>query len=296
MNDRLREQAALEMQADKIEAILLRHGMNVRITGGTVTPRLTKYEVSGPGVSTDSMRSLCDEIRGELEVYDVRVYQQAGATCIEVPRAEPRLLRIDRLFAEMGQMPPMTAVLGKEGTRPLRLRITGNVLVSGDSGAGKTALLRSMMASLAYYNRTVQFVLLDPKVRGLKVLTRLPNTHWFESAPDAWRCLSNQREPTIVIVDELTDVGGIPEHLLAHGPRAGIHFIAATQKPLETVYGQPFGVHIAGQAEKSPYPDCGRLMGRGDFQLFTYDQRLRFQAAWLGSNEMKSIVKEIWGI
>ena len=52
-----------------------------------------------------------------------------------------------------------------------------HVLLAGTTGSGKTALARTMIASLAAYNsqRQLQFVLVDPKGRGLMPFAGLPH-------------------------------------------------------------------------------------------------------------------------
>ena len=71
----------------------------------------------------------------------------------------------------------MTAVLGLDGEGvPLLLRLpspnVAHVLMAGTTGSGKTALARTMVASLAVYNsqRQLQLVLVDPKGQGADAL------------------------------------------------------------------------------------------------------------------------------
>ena len=72
-----------------------------------------------------------------------------------------RLLPLARRVAEIA--PPCTATLGSDvGGSPLLLRLdapeVGPTLVSGEAGAGKSALLRSMALSLALHNGPIRCV------------------------------------------------------------------------------------------------------------------------------------------
>jgi S-DNA-T family DNA segregation ATPase FtsK/SpoIIIE len=160
-------------------------------------------------------------------------------------------------------------VLGLEqnGT-PLLLRLpapnVAHVLVVGTTGSGKTALARSLLVSLAMYNRQsqVQLVLLDPKGRGFGPLQRLPHTLGSVASTPAeaterlrWlveemerRDREGENRPALVVgIDELADLlmtGGAPvEALLTRlsqrGREAGIHLVACTQKPTARSWAAP---------------------------------------------------------
>ena len=135
-------------------------------------------------------------------------------------------------------------------------------------------------------------MIVDPKIRGLKVLSRFPNAQFFECASEAWCYAANQIERTVVVIDEVLDCGGIPDGLFNI---SNLHIIASTQKAMLFNNGR-YRTHIAGEMKDGYFPGTSKLMGRGDMYLFYRNEQIRFQAAWLGANEMKSIVKEIWGI
>jgi hypothetical protein len=88
---------------------------------------------------------------------------------LEVPRPDPtpvRLLPLARSVVEV--VPPCTATLGSDTSGiPLLLRLdapeVGAVLISGDKGAGKSALLRSIALSLGLHNGpdTLRLLLID---------------------------------------------------------------------------------------------------------------------------------------
>ncbi|HIQ01502.1 MAG TPA: hypothetical protein EYH30_05165, partial [Anaerolineales bacterium] len=169
-------------------------------------------------------------------------------------------------------------------------------------------------------------VLIDPKGRafgdlaGLPHLTR-PVVVEVEEAVEALGSLvrlmerrdrlGESRPPVVVFIDELTDlmmVGGAEaEHrltrLLQRGREAGVHVVAATQKPTAAVIGSlvkaNFPVRLVGKVTcpedarvASGWKGTGaeRLMGRGDFIAVAEGQVFRFQAAYVSPDEAAEMV------
>jgi S-DNA-T family DNA segregation ATPase FtsK/SpoIIIE len=185
----------LHFQADRIELVLASHKVPGRVTGGKVTPRLVRYQITTPlGVKVKQVAGLAEELALSLGAPSCRVYREDGRVQVEVPRREGQVVGLgevcQRLASMPGQgqgrrgcrVPPVTAVLGLDGEGvPLLLRLpsrnVAHVLLAGTTGSGKTALARTMVASLARYNsqRQVQMVLVDPKSRGLMAFEGLPH-------------------------------------------------------------------------------------------------------------------------
>lgn len=253
----------LEMQADRIEAVLASHKVQGRVWGGTVTPRFIRFQVmTSLDTKVNRVSGLSEEIALSLGVPATRVYRQNGAIQVEVPRGDPEAVRLLPLCRRLaGETPPGTAVLGvdEEGT-PLLVKLSSpdvvHVLVAGTTGSGKTALARSFLLSLALFNRpdALRLVLIDPKGRGFGPLAGLPHllgrvaTTAAEGALAlAWlvgemerRDLEEVSTPELVVgIDELADllVTGGKEversliRLAQRGREAGIHLVACTQKP-----------------------------------------------------------------
>ncbi|MFN3335539.1 MAG: DNA translocase FtsK, partial [Caldilinea sp.] len=299
------------MQADRIEAVLERHRVQARVEGGTVTPRFVRFRLIADGAARVSkIKTLADEIAMELDKREARIYREGATIQVEVPRGEPEPIRLLPLCEQLHQVPALTAVLGLEadGT-PLMLRLSApdvaHVLIAGTTGSGKTALARTLLTSLAMYNRQnqVQLVLIDPKGRGLSPLSALPHTLGAvattpDAAIDRLRWLVDEMErrdreatsrPALVVgVDELADLlatgGAMVEKLLTRlgqrGREAGVHLVACTQKPTAQVIGGAmkanFPVRLVGAVagrDEARYAtgisDSGaeKLEGRGDFLL-----------------------------
>jgi S-DNA-T family DNA segregation ATPase FtsK/SpoIIIE len=239
------------------------------------------------------------------------------------------------MLRDAHDLPPVTALLGlaEDGT-PLYIRLpspdVAHVLVSGTTGSGKTALLRTMVLSIAMRHALddeLALVLVDPKggrafgcLGGLPQLAR-PVVVSVDEAVEALRSLVRlmekrdhaalSRPAVVVIIDELADlmmVGGAePEQLLTRlvqrGREAGIHIVGATQKPSAAVIGglikSNFPVRLVGKVTSARdaqtaagWPGTGaeRLLGKGDFLAVATGSVYRFQAAYANDSQIAELV------
>ena len=276
----------LDMQSDRIEAVLASHRVAGRVWGATITPRFIRFQVTTAlGTKVNKVSELSEEIALSLGVRSTRIYRKQGAIQVEVPREQPEPVRLLPLCHRVGEVPPFTAVLGldDEGT-PLLLHIISpnvvHVLVAGATGSGKTALARALLLSLALHNSVedLRLVLIDPKGRGFEPLAALPHVvgrvaatpeagvralNWLVKEMEQRDAARLSRPLLIVAIDELADLlmtGGKAAEaalvrLAQRGREAGIHLVACTQKPsAEVVSGllkANFPVRLVG-AVSSP--------------------------------------------
>ena len=274
----------------EIEMLLASHKVSARVTGGTVTPRLVRFHLATAlGVRVRQVANLSEEIALSLGAPSCRVYRHQGQVEVEVPRERGRvvpLLPLCQRLAREGPggrhtVPPLTAVLGldQEGV-PLLLRLpspnVAHALIAGTTGSGKTALARTMVASLALHNsqRNLQLVLVDPKGRGFLPFEGLPHllvpvvTRVDEALAVLQRLVAEMErrdvegrcEPGLVVVlDELADlvqVGGremvtVLTRLTQRGREAGLHLVACTQKPAAAVIS-PTGTPKRNTLRRNP--------------------------------------------
>ena len=328
-----------ELQAARIESVLSAHKVPARVWQATVTPRFVRFDVTTAlGTRLTKVSNLAEELAFSLGARATRVYREGGVLHIEVPRDTPRTVEMLALCGKLNSVPPYCAILGMdEGGVPLLLRIdspdVAHALLSGTTGSGKTALLRTLLLSLTMFNHPgqLQLALIDPKGRGLAPLAGL--THLWRGGPIAQgvkeslalletlieemvrRDAARRSLPHIVLgIDELADLlvtGGKPvaealTRLTQRGREAGIHVVAATQKPAATLVGSlvkaNFPVRLVGSvvspedakvAAGISGTGAERLLGRGDFLLVTKGQVIRFQAAYASSTELAAIVARI---
>jgi S-DNA-T family DNA segregation ATPase FtsK/SpoIIIE len=327
----------LEYQAERIEIVLASHKVTSHVCGGTVTPRFVRFElVPMVGTKISRIKGLAEEIALSLGIPSCRVFRQNGKINVEIPREKPSTVKLLPLCRRLAEIPPCTAVLGldEEGT-PLLLCLpsadVAHVLIAGRTGSGKTELARTMMASLAMYNRLgeVQLVLIDPKGRGFTPFVDLPHLLYplvedVEGTSEVLRRLVVEMErrdhekvtqpQVVVFVDELADlmmVGGkemeqLLTRLLQRGRGAGIHVVACVQKPTVAIIGSlvksNFPVRIVGSVASpedakvaSGLAGTGaeRLLGRGDFLVIAQGQVLRLQAAYVSAQEIRELTSRL---
>jgi len=324
----------LEYQANQIEMVLASHRVPSRVSGGMVTPRFVQFQVQ-PALSTrlSHIQGLSEEIALSLGASSCRIYRQKGIINVEVPRLNSEVVKLLSLCQRLPKVPPCTAVLGiDEGGTPVLLRLTSpdvaHVLVAGTTGSGKTEFTRTMITSLAIYNRLgeAQLVLIDPKGRGFAPFEGLPHLLCpvIDDVTQAALTLTNlvqemerrdrERvcEPRIVIfIDELADlmmaagktVDRAITRLTQRGREAGIHLVGCTQKPTAAVLGSlvksNFPVRLVGSV---PSPEdakvasglagtgAERLLGRGDFLIVVKGRTIRLQVAYVSPQEITQVL------
>jgi S-DNA-T family DNA segregation ATPase FtsK/SpoIIIE len=328
-----------ELQAARIETVLSAHKVPARVWQATVTPRFVRFDVTTAlGTRLSKVGGLAEELAFALGAQTTRVYREGGVLHVEVPKELPRTVELLPLCAKLKTMPPNCAVLGvDEGGVPLLLRIdspdVAHVLLAGTTGSGKTALARTLLLSLAMFNHPgrLQIALIDPKGRGLAPLAQLPHV-WQERgviqetgeavaalealvAEMARRDAVGRSLPRIIVaIDEMADlfvtggkaVADTLTRLTQRGREAGIHVIAATQRPAAALVGgmvkANFPVRLVGSVT-SPEDakvaagvagtEAERLLGRGDFLVVAKGQIIRFQAAYASAADMTGAVVRI---
>ncbi|MGD1993596.1 MAG: DNA translocase FtsK [Anaerolineae bacterium] len=334
----------LEYQSDRIEAVLSQHKVSGRVTGGTVTPRWIRFKVlPSIGARISRIKGLSEELAAALDAPSCRVARQGAAVMVEVPREDAQPVRLLPLLEHLDEIPPVTATLGiADDGAPLLIRLpsadVAHILVAGTTGSGKTALLRTMILSLAWrhpYAGELSLVLIDPKGRAFADLEGLPQLARSvvvdgEEAAEALGSLVRLMErrdamreskpPVVVVIDEMVDLmmtddlrhKGRPSvetlitRLVQRGREAGIHIVAATQKPTAAVIGSlvkaNFPVRMVGKVSSANdarvaagWSGTGaeRLLGKGDFVAVAEGKVHRFQAAFIAPDEAASLVKSL---
>ncbi len=332
----------LEFQADRIEAVLELHSVDAQVTGGTVTPRWIRFQVlPAIGAKISKIKGLSEELAAALDVADCRVSRRGAAVAVEVPRDDPRPVRLLPLYRQLtaspgDSIPPLTAILGlSEDGAPLLIRLPSpdvtHILVAGATGSGKTVLLQSIILSLAMSNssRVLSLVLIDPKRSALRPFDALPHLArpviWApEEVSEVFRSLvrlmerrglgdtCNPSPHVVLVIDELADllmtsdapVQQALTRLIQRGREAGIHVVAATQKPTAAVLGPlikaNFPVRLVGRVSSANdartaagWSGTGaeRLMGRGDFIAIAEGRSTRFQAAHVSPAEIENVAR-----
>ncbi len=328
----------LEEQANQIEQLCRAHHLWVRVQGGTVTPRLVRFQlVIDSAIPIKRLTALQEDLALALKVPSARISRHEGVLALEIPRPQPATVPLVRIQAGLPTLPPLTALLGRDADgSPLLLRLTApevaHCLIAGTTGSGKTALARTLLTSLALANDPddLRFLLVDPKGRGLAPFTGLshlaapPLTDpvqveqrlgWLVEEME-WRERANVRNPCVVVaVDEVADLltasplsGELLTRLATRGREAGLHLVLCTQKPsaesIGTLLRANLPCRLVGRVTSAQEAvlaagikgtGAEKLLGRGDFLLVASGETVRFQAAYVATKEITTMVEMIQG-
>ncbi|MBN1431043.1 MAG: DNA translocase FtsK [Anaerolineae bacterium] len=328
----------LDYQADHIEALLASHKIEAVVTDVQISPRWVRFALQlGLGVKITAVQNLTEEIALALAAPSVRITRAGGVLAIEVGLSSPQPIYLLALARDIPVLPPVTAVLGLnlEGetyTLPLMAPEVTHVLIAGTTGCGKTELLRTLLLSLALYNRQahLQIALIDPKKRGFAPLEGLPHlVAPIATTPDDARSLLDylvgemerrDREnapatPRVIIaVDEVGDLLSISDkeverslvRLAQRGREAGFHIVCSTQRPSAEAVPSALKANLparlvgkvaSGQEALTATGIAGTnaetLTGSGDFVAVIGGQLTRFQAAYTGSLDIRYIQRQL---
>ncbi len=279
----------LEYQADRIEAVLALNQISARVTGGTVTPRWVRFQVlPAVGAKIAKIKGLSEEMAAALDASNCRMSQCGAAVAVEVPRDDPKPVRLLPLYGQLidqptshPPIPPATAILGlAEDGAPLLIRLpapdVAHILVAGATGAGKTMLLQTMILSLAMTNppafqcgaKGLSLVLIDPKRHALRLFEGLPHLarpvigeldETVEVLQSLVRLMErrsgnervDKQSRVIVVIDELADV------LTMGGRPVQQSLTRLTQR------GREAGIHIVTATQNPTATELGPLLKAG---------------------------------
>jgi S-DNA-T family DNA segregation ATPase FtsK/SpoIIIE len=178
-------------------------GVRAKVIGSVTGPHITRYELKlAPGTKVAKVAQLKDDLAYALAATDIRILAPIPgkqAVGVEVPNAKRRIVRLGDVFGEPpGDSSPLSVWLGKD--------VAGNVvgadlakmphlLVAGTTGAGKSAAINAMLASvlLRATPHEVRLVLVDPKQVELNHYESIPHllTPVITSARMAANALQN---------------------------------------------------------------------------------------------------------
>ena len=335
----------LEYQADRVEAVLATHRAPGRVTGGTVGPRLIRFFLNpAPHTRFASIKRLTDDMALAMQVANLSVNRNKQGIVLEFSNPNPRPVNFTTLLPEVVPLPAATALLGLTADGlPLLARLSSpevaHILVAGTTGSGKSGLLRTLALSLAlgHDTDTLRMVCIDPKRRTFNALTGIPHLsrppisdtgEALESLNSLIRVMEMRdrrgespnmdargRVPRIVVLmDELADlmmqggklIAAALTRLLQRGREAGIHIVAATQRPssqvLSGIMRANFPLRLVGRVVSSQdaLVAAGRggtnahlLNGRGDFLAISGgDTPIRFQVAYSSEQELQQRITD----
>lgn len=178
---------SLQETAEKLETILKNFGVNVKVTGYSRGPAVTRYELLPElGVKVSKIVNLSDDIKMNLAATDIRIEAPIpGKTAIgiEIPNKNKAVVGFRELI-ETSEFKDANSKI----SFALGLDLAGNIVVSdisvmphlliaGATGSGKSVCINTIIMSILYKARPddVRFIMIDPKVVELSVYNGIPH-------------------------------------------------------------------------------------------------------------------------
>lgn len=166
-------QDALERQK-LLDIKLKEFGVNANVTGFTVAPAVTRFEVQlETGARVAHVEQLSKDISYALGSKQIRleIVEGKNAIGIEVPNKAVGLVSLKDILASTeftGSKSPLTIAIGKNLDADC---VTGDIstmphlLIAGSTGTGKSVCLNTLLISLLYraHPDEVKLLLVDPK-------------------------------------------------------------------------------------------------------------------------------------
>ncbi len=178
---------AVAARGRQLEATLAEHGVQTRLSGMVVGPTVTRYELElGIGVKVNSVVNLQKDIAYSMASPDVRIMAPIPgkqAIGVEVPNAKRQIVAVaDILTSPEAQRSkhPLEVAVGRdiEGRNVMvNLATMPHVLIAGQTGAGKSSCINSIMTSILMRATPdqVRLILIDPKRVELTQYNRVPH-------------------------------------------------------------------------------------------------------------------------
>jgi len=165
----------LQETAKDLTNLLQEHGVEAELTNVVPGPTVTRYEIElAPGVKVSKVTSLSHDIAYALATPDVRLLAPIpgrSAIGIEIPNRQRKLVSLgDVLSSQEAKKAehPLNIGLGLDISgkpRLLNLAELPHVLIAGQTGAGKSSCINSIVTSLLVRTNPdeVKMVMVDPK-------------------------------------------------------------------------------------------------------------------------------------
>jgi S-DNA-T family DNA segregation ATPase FtsK/SpoIIIE len=165
----------VEQGGDVLEATMREFGVDARLIGATVGPTVTRYELElAAGVKVNKVTGLAKEIAYAMASHDVRILAPIpgrSAIGVEVPNKMRPLVTLGDILASdeaKKAKHPLEVAMGRDiaGRAVMsNLATFPHVLIAGQTGAGKSSCINSIVTSLLMRTTPaeVRMILVDPK-------------------------------------------------------------------------------------------------------------------------------------
>ncbi len=181
------DQSQAATGARVLKEALASHGVEADVTGYSVGPTVTRYEVEiAAGVKVSQVTNLSRDIAYAMASPDVRILAPIpgrSAIGVEVPNHYRQLVCLGDILASKEAREathPLEVALGRDiSGKPVMANLAEmpHVLIAGATGAGKSSCINSLVTSLLMRTtpEQVRLILVDPKRVELGQYNGLPH-------------------------------------------------------------------------------------------------------------------------
>ncbi len=174
-----RETAALLVET------LSHFGVDARVVGMVVGPRVTRYELQlAPGTKVSKVSSLKDDLAYALASTEIRILAPIPgkqAVGVEVPNQRPSFVTLGDIYRDFpASAGPLMVWLGKDiSGKPVYTDLARlpHLLIAGTTGSGKSGCVNCIISSvlLRATPQIVRLILIDPKKVELSHYDHIPH-------------------------------------------------------------------------------------------------------------------------
>ena len=177
----------VEENAQTIRETFENFSIAVEMEGANIGPSVTQYTLKPPaGTKLTKITALEDNVKLDLAAKSIRMEAPIPGkklVGIEVPNLKPATVRIASLLESVdwtSNKDPLSFVIGKDiAGRPVMQNLAKmpHLLVAGQTGAGKSVMLNTILTSFLYRNSPsdLKLILVDPKTVEFKPYENIPH-------------------------------------------------------------------------------------------------------------------------
>ncbi|MCU1456699.1 MAG: FtsK/SpoIIIE family proteinFtsk gamma protein [Actinomycetia bacterium] len=181
------DRGAIEAGGEVLEATLHEFGVDAHLIGMTIGPTVTRYELElGAGVKVNKVTGLNHDIAYAMASADVRILAPIpgrSAIGVEVPNKTRQLVTLGDILTspEANEAThPLEVGLGRDIAGKavmMNLATMPHLLIAGQTGAGKSSCINSIITSILMRTtpEQVRLILVDPKRVELGAYNDLPH-------------------------------------------------------------------------------------------------------------------------